>query len=560
MSHFNYTKQNFNPNFNSTNPNDIFALKQAQSYQELLDDNIELRKSISQLNILITKQCKEKGTLKNIHEEFKLIHDRTRKELQESNTHIYNITNENKQLEKKVANELIKHDILYKEAQESYEKKLFMIRKTEDENLKNKIGTELELKFSNEIKSKNDEVELIEEKYNIKNNEFEILLTEYETYKLNIEQEIDKYQYNHKLEIKELLHKINNLTNLTNESYDRDTYKALKSKHDILVKANNEILLENSNIKREVNSASHDKNEARLLLMREVEAERLKSRIYSSENEKNMHVVSSLELELTTCRQRLEEKADENKLILEEKFIYAKELHDKENEFNSFKSEMVLLRNRLEERDLEMNNMMKVSSEQENQRILKDNADKEHLIIENEALNSLNIELKNEYSNFYTHANKEISSCKRDFYIVTEEKKNLQTKIVELQQQIEMTSNEFTKNIYESKVMNVERNKLEEKIRDLTLKEADSQRNKVELEHILEIKVDELEKTRKSLVASDIIVDKKIQEMFSKKEYYKSKVSNWLYVYLLYVCIFNYCLLCVCMFVYLYSVKLSILK
>lgn len=508
-------------------------LDKAQSYQELLEENVELRKAVSKLQNVLTKEHSEKETLKKIHSEFKEIHERTRKELHELNTKLLNSYAEKSTLEKRLDQELAKQKSLFEKQKESYENQLLKLSMIDAETLKNKIQAECEISYREKLESKSLEIDTLSDQvFELKKRE-ELALTEYETFKSEALKEIEHLKDAHKSEVRELLFKIQILSDKNENSYDRETFKELKNDIDLLRKQNSEYLNELNSLRREKEQLQLDRNDVKLSLMKELDSEKLRSKMISAENERNSHLVKTIEDELTALKHKLDEKNDEVKFLIEEKYNLAKELRDKENDFETFRAEVKILRQKIDERDNEVFDTLKETSEKEKQRFLNEKHEKEELMgkIEELGLNLRDIRI--EYKNFYERANNEIHIYKRDFHILSEEKRNLQNRILELQQDLEYIREDYDRKFNLNSELESALGSLQEKYRELSNREAESHKVRFELEGQLKSKSQELEeayrtmvkgtKTQNSLNAGTM-GEKRFQELWNKKEYYKLKV------------------------------------
>ena len=78
------------------------------NYQINLEDNIEMRKAIAKLEELLSKKQIEVQNLTKLHEDFKLLNDKNRKECQELSFKITQSYSEKSNLEKKYEAEIHK--------------------------------------------------------------------------------------------------------------------------------------------------------------------------------------------------------------------------------------------------------------------------------------------------------------------------------------------------------------------------------------------------------------------------------------------------------------------
>lgn len=497
-------------------------VEKAYSYQQYLEENIELKKIISKLENFLSKERSEKISLQKIHEDFKLIHDKTRKELSDLNMKLTQHYNERLTQERKFEQELQRQKTFFDKQKEAYEQQLLKLSAYDEENFKNKIIFDCEESFKERLYSKDKEIESLNETLNENTKKHELLITEYETMKNEFQKEIDLLKDSHKNEVRELLFKLQLVSEKSESSIDKEAFREIKNENDLIRKQNNEFMAEISALRREKELSVMEKNDTRLSLIKELDAERLKNKILEADNDRYNHVIKNLEYEVTYIKNKLDEKNEELKQLIEEKFSYAKQLKEKDLNFEQFKAEIKVLRQKMDERDKEINDTLYINSEKEKQQYLQEKEDKESLM---KQIESLSFELKEnqiEFKNFYEKANDEIHSYKRDFYIVSEEKKTLTEKVNELQQELEYIREDYDKKNNSNGYLEKELMSLQEKYRDLSQKEA---KNSALL-----------------LKLSNEDSDSKIKDLIYKKEYYKNKVRN-IFLYIFCLITFNILLL-----------------
>lgn len=484
---------------------DATNVEKAYSYQQYLEENVELKKIISKLENLLSKERSEKVSLQKIHEDFKLIHDKTRKELQDLNTKLSQNYNDRLNQERKFELELQKQKAHFDKQKEAYEHQLLKLSAYDEENFKNKIIYECEETFKERLYLKERDIETLNEQLNDQSKRNELLLTEYETMKNEAQKEIEILKDSHKNEVRELLFKLQLVSEKSDSSVDKEAFRDLKNENDLIRRQNNEFMSEISALRREKELNIMEKNDTRLSLIKDLDSEKLKNRILEADNDRFNHVIKNLEYELSYLKNKLDEKNEELKSLIEEKFQLAKQIKEKELNFEQFKAEIKVLRMKMDERDKEINDTLYINSEKEKQQYLQEKEDKESLM---KQIESLSFELKEnqiEFKNFYEKANEEIHSYKRDFYIVSEEKKNLTQKVNELQQELEFIREDYDKKLNSNGYLEKELYGLQEKYRELSQKEAKNNSLLMKL--------------------SNQDSDSKIKDLIYKKEFYKNKVS-----------------------------------
>lgn len=520
------TGNNFNTYYNSND--------RAYSYQQYLEENINLKKIISKLEILIEKERSEKVSIQSLYEDFKLMHEKTRKELQEMSLKLTNSKNEKNTLEKKQEIEINKIKQHFDKQKQAYESQILKLSAIDFDNLKTKITLECESEFKKEINIKNNEIENLNDKLLETNKKYELILAEYEGLKDEALKEIDALKEGHKSEVRELLFKIQILTDKNEGSMNKENLRDLKNNYDLIKKQNVEYLSEINSLRREKEGYLLEKNDVRLALMKEIDAEKMKFKVSESENQRKDNLLKNMEFELSHIKTKFDDKSDEIKLLIEEKYNLAQLLREKDLDFESFKAEVKTLRLKVDERDKELTTTLQNTSNKEKQMFIQDKQEKEELI---QQIEDITMQLKDsqfEFKNFYEKANEEIHVFKRDFYIISEEKRNLQNRVVELQNDMEFFKDDYDKKTKNNQQLERECASLQDKYRELCVKEADFHKEKLELETKLKNITEELNSTLKN--NNNLIKmlkesnsgnnDKKLKDLIFKKEQYKNKVIN----------------------------------
>lgn len=512
---------------------DPMSVEKAYSYQQYLEENMELRKIVSKQETLLLREREEKYSLQKIHEDFKTIHDKTRKEIQELNTKLLSSFNEKMNLEKKFEQELQRQKTYFDKQKEAYEEQLLKLSAYDSENIKNKIIYDCEQNFKEKLQSKDNEIETLNEQLLDFKRRIELLNTEFETMKNEAIKEIEMLKDSHKAEVRELLFKIQLLSEKSDQAIDKEVFRELKNDNELLRRQNNEYLSEINSLRREKENSILEKNDVRLTLIKELDSEKMKNKILEADYDRNNHVLKNLEYELSYVKSKLDEKNDEIRLLLEEKFLFAKQLKDKELDFEAFKAEIKVLRQKMDERDKEFNESMYVSSEKEKQQFLQERQEKETLM---KQIETLSLDLKEnqiEFRNFYEKANEEIHTYKRDYYIISEEKRNMQQRIAELQHDLEFIREDYDRKITENSFLQKEVASVQERYRELNTKEIDNSKKLNELEVLMKKKTEELEEANKNaqnmmkMISQNSLQDSKVKDIILKKEHYKNKVLSY---------------------------------
>jgi hypothetical protein len=236
----------------------------------------------------------------------------------------------------------------------------------------------MDLKYKHIFKEKDFEIEkLSDELFSLKT-KYDIQTTEYETYKIETQKELENRKEMHKNEVRDLVTKSQILSDKCDNIAEKENNKNLKQELEMYKKnymnLQNEVLF----LRREKDSLFSERNDIKLSLSRELDHERMKSASLASENEKNNQLIKITSEELTQLRSKIEEKHCENKILTNEKFNLLFELKEREREFEIFKAELKFLKQSVDEREREIEEQTKANNDAEKERMINEKNEKEN--------------------------------------------------------------------------------------------------------------------------------------------------------------------------------------
>jgi len=281
------------------------------------------------------------------------------------------------------------------------------------------------------------------------------------------------------------------------------------------------------------------RNDTRLNMMKEVEQEKIKNKLMINDYEKTLQLNKGIDHEMNLLKEKLEAKNDEIKSLTNEKFNLSKELREKDTQYNHIISEVRVLKQKMDERDYELEDNLKFTHEREKQRFIQDKQEKEELQKKIDELSQSLKENQLEFKNYYDNTQNEVHVCKRDYFIIQEEKRMMIRSLTNLQQELEFIRDDYEKKSKTCEYLEKEFTNLQDKYRDLTHKENENNRNLHALEKLFNEKQTEFEKQTKNFNdtihflkeehAKGKLEDQKQLELlkFKNKEYKKKiKISN----------------------------------
>jgi len=288
-----------------------------------------------------------------------------------------------------------------------------------------------------------------------------------------------------------------------------------------------------ANMRREKENLVIEKNESKLHLMKELDQNKFKIKQITSELEKSSQTLKNVEYESQKFKDRFDERNEEIKELTNEKYHLIRELREKDLDFQSFNVEIHSLRRKMEERDKEIQDNMNETNEKEKQRFIEAKNEKEDLQRKIDELNINYKDLQAEYKTYFDKTDKELHVAKRDYYIIQEEKRMLIKRITEVQQDLDFIREDYEKKSKANEYYEQELESLQEKYRDLSNKESENYRIRVNLENTLKSKAEEIDNQTKAFTmlkktsGYEELRDEyehKLNQVIQRKDYYKNKV------------------------------------
>ena len=270
--------------------------------------------------------------------------------------------------------------------------------------------------------------------------------------------------------------------------------------------------------------------------MKEVDKERFNNKFLTTENERNSALLMQAKKELDISRMQLNEKTNEIKDLIKDKMDLVKQLHENENEFQNFKTEIITLRNRLESHEKEMTENLKQTHEEHKITLFKEKTDKENYQKQIEDLTNELKDVKINFKNYHESSSNEMKNLERDYYMLQEEKRMLLQQKTDLQNDLNNLHNDYEIKANAAQEYEREYFNIESKYRQVCQREAALINEKNDFERKLRDKSKQIENLNDYVNgmknASDdkayAALMKKYKEAIKKKKYYKTqcKIAN----------------------------------
>ena len=503
-----------------------------QTYDELF----EYKKLNAKLEDALEQKDAELTSMSNLYNELKSLNERARRECDDLNAKLIKSYTERNLLEKKYEAALEQERANLSKQSEIYKDKILKLSSYDPQNMKTKIENEIDLKYRHILNQKQLELDNLSQTVSDIKRNYDLLQTEYETFKSDALKEQSAQRALHQNEISDLLHKIEIQNEKVINNIDKETFRELKNELDASRKHVNDLTNELDVLRNEKEKITIERNELKLTNISEIDKEKFNNKHLQSENEKQSAMILQLQNENDLLKQKLNDKSIQVNDLIRDKSDLVKQLHEYENDFQMFKSEIIALRHKLENQDSELADNIAQSHNEHKERLYKEIADKENHQQQIQDLTNQLKDLRVSFKNYHDEKETELKNLERDYVMLQEEKRimlqqheKLFNDIKTLQSNYEVKAEQAEQ--YEKEYLHIQtqyRN-MNEQMKDLNKKvnELETQNTKKDKEvNVLRNKIDGMKYTTDDRAYADLM--KKYKEVLEKKKYYKKqcKITN----------------------------------
>lgn len=505
------------------------------SYQETLDQLLEYRKLVARMEDEVTKKENEKQSIIQVYQDMKVLYEKSRIECNDLNIRLKTIIEEKQNMENKYKSENSRLQGYFEKQKTTYEKQLKSINELNDKALRNKIAAEIEVKYTNIIKEKDNEIENLNEKLQNERKSKVQLEAEHEDLKESSQREIDRLQKKNENDMKEMMNKLSSFTleqkpkkNIDGDEITPLLVSELKIQ---LTNAKNQINTLNAliqSLKAQNNSFMINGTVKEENYRKELNAEKYHSQILQNQIIQLTSKLEVIENECKNNKAQLEISQISFNNVQKENEMLTIANRDLTQELNQIKNEVDTLRRLIEKREREMSNLIEEQKKQNEQRFF---TDKEKIQTYQEQIEQFHFDFKRLTEEYKDNIDKEKESKKQietEKNKLSEEKSILMNQLNQTQVELEYIRGDYENKIRETDYFKNEYERLDAKLRDVnnslveTEKRCDILRDTVTSKE-KEIKTlnDILSKTNKTSYKNDQYV-----QLLKKKNYYKKKCKE----------------------------------
>ena len=358
------------------------------------------------------------------------------------------------------------------------------------------------------------------------NKRFEMLLSEFEHFKSDHLEEIERLIKSHNIEKRELMSEIGILAERADKKEEVETLTETRAELFSYKKRYTDLQNEITILRREKESLLVEKNEVKLEMMKENDNLRMKTKLTQTDLDKVQLQYKNLEHETIMLRNKVEAKAEELRLAKIDNLDLVRVNRERENDFNGFKAQILILHQKVEERDLEISEGFRETNSKEQERYMKNRHEMESYQQKIEDLTSALQELRIKYDNNQEKHMQEMKDLKKDYYALEEEKRILIQKLSNL----EVERDEYRRGVSNSNendlILKQNLEELDHKVREGNSREAQLVEMIREIEKKLHEKEHLIEQFEKHLIERKDPSSERMAEKIKQLEQDKSKYKK----------------------------------
>ena len=337
------------------------------------ENNYELRKALNKLENELQNKDYELNLTKNLYQELRELKDKKEKECNDLGLKLNTVRSDMRNLEKKLQNEIDTMKMNFAKETEIYNNKILKLSEFNPSNLQKNIEYRIENKYKQELTLKDKEIEDLSNKLSQMEQQYELLIAEYEEYKINTQNEFDTQKHFHQTEVNSLLEKIRlneDMNSSRNNSGDNtDNFLQIKAELDNTRRQVTEL-------NNEIDKLRHDK-ELLIIERNEHKINLIKERDKQNFDKKNMELAMSRQID--NLNNALKERDFKINELLKEKQNLNEKLASQDMEFIDTKNDINKLKNILKSNEEENHKLFLEKEKIQKESIIKEKQEKESL-------------------------------------------------------------------------------------------------------------------------------------------------------------------------------------
>ena len=359
------------------------------------ENNYELRKALNKLENELQSRVYELNLTKNLYQELQELNEKKEKECNDLNIKLNTVRSDMRNIEKKLQNEIDTMKLNFAKETEIYNNKILKLSEFNPSTLQKNIEYKVENKYKQELSLKDKEIENLSNKLTQVEQQYELLIAEYEEYKINTQNEFDTQKHFHQAEVNGLLEKIR-LNEDINSSRNN-----LGDNNDNFIQIKNELdttRRQVTELNNEIDKLRHDK-ELLIIERNEHKINLIKERDKQNFDKKNMEIalnkannsLENMSRQIDSLNNALKERDFKINELLKQKQNLNEKLANQDMEFLDTKNVIHNLNNILKSNEEENHKLFLEKEKIQKESLIKEKQEKENL---QKQIDDLSLKLK----------------------------------------------------------------------------------------------------------------------------------------------------------------------
>ena len=359
------------------------------------ENNYELRKALNKLENELQSRVYELNLTKNLYQELQELNEKKEKECNDLNIKLNTVRSDMRNIEKKLQNEIDIMKLNFAKETEIYNNKILKLSEFNPSNLQKNIEYKIENKYKQELSLKDKEIEDLTNKLSQTEQQYELLISEFEEYKINIQNEFDTQKHFHQAEVNSLLEKIrlnedmNSSKNNSGES--NDNFTQIKNELDNTRRQVTELNNEIDKLRHDKELLIIERNEHKINLIKERDKQNFDKKNLELSLNKANNSLENMARQIDSLNNALKERDYKINELMKQKQNLNEKLSNQEMEFIDMKNSIHNLNNILKSNEEENHKLFLEKEKIQKESLIKEKQEKENL---QKQIDDLSIKLK----------------------------------------------------------------------------------------------------------------------------------------------------------------------
>ena len=359
------------------------------------ENNYELRKALNKLENELQKKDYELNLITNLYQDLKSLNEKSRKECDDLNIKLNTVRIDMRNIEKNYQSEIDALKLNYSKETEIYNNKILKLSEYNPTNLQKNIEYKIENKYKQNLTLKDKEIEDLTNKLNQMELKYELLLSEYEEFKILAQSELDTQKIFQQNEINNLLEKIRLSeemnSNMNNKGENSDTIIQLKNELDNTRRQVTELNNEIDQLRHDKELLIIERNEHKINLIKERDSQNFNNKNIEITLNKANTTIENLNRQIDMLNNSLKERDFKINDLLKQKQNLNEKLANKDIENEETKNIIHNLKNILKNNEEEYNKIFSEKEKIRKESLVKERQEKENL---QKQIDDLSLKLK----------------------------------------------------------------------------------------------------------------------------------------------------------------------